>query len=111
MEANRTPGLVLLDSLASTQADLENFEQVLMPVVGLASLAPEGLEQEGLVADEVGAEGIVEQLELGIVDYSVAVVAVEQPFAVKLVGFVLGVDIAEETSDYFAGALSDFGVD
>ena len=111
MEANRTPVLVLIDSLASTQADLENFEQVLTPVVGLASLAPEGLEQKGLVADEVGAEGIVEQLELGIVDYSVAFVALEQPFAVKLVGFVVGVDIVEKTSDYFAGELSDIGVD
>ena len=111
MEANRTPELVLAGFQANTPGDLEDSEQVLTPMVGLPPLAPEGLEQEGLVADEVGAEGIVEQLELGIVDYSVAVVALEQPFAVKLVGFVVGVDIVEKTSDYFAGELSDIGLD
>ena len=101
MVANRTPGLVLLDSMANTRAHLEDFEQVLMPAVVPASTALEGLAAAGLGAEEVEPEDIVEPLESGIVDYSVAVVALEQPFVVEPVEDAVIVDIVEGSFDYF----------
>ena len=98
MEANRTPGLVLLDSLANTRADLEDFEQEIMPAVGPALPALEGLEQEGFVEVEQEVGAIVEPWGF---DYAVDVVALERPFAEKLAGFVVGVGIVEGTFDYF----------
>ena len=102
LEATRTAELVLPGFQANTPWDLEGFELALTPVLGLASPGQEGLGQEGLVADEVGAEDIVARLEFEFVEYVVAAAASEQVFAARLVGFALRFDIVGATSDYFA---------
>ena len=51
MEANRTPVLVLPCFQANTQADLEDFELVLTPVVALASAAHGAHGPQGHVGD------------------------------------------------------------
>ena len=110
MEANRTPDLELLDFLASTQGDLEDFELAPMLVVEPASPAQEALEQEGLVAGEEEVEAIVEQLGLEMVGFAVDFVALGQSSAVRLVEFVVRVDIVGETFDYSVEHVSDAGV-
>ena len=57
------------------------------------------------------AEDIAGRLTFGVVAHAVAVAALEQPFAVKLVESVVEVDIVEETFEYFAGEVSGIGVD
>ena len=104
MEANRTPGLVLLGSLASTRADSKDFGQVLVLAMGPALPAPEGLEQAELVEVEQGVGAVVEPLEF---DFAVDVVALGQPFVVELVGFVVGFGIVAGTFDYFVEQVLD----
>ena len=103
MEANRTPDLVLLDSLANTQVDLKDFGLVLVPAVGPALPALEELEPEELVEVEQGVVAIVGPLEF---DFAVDFVALGQPFVVALVEFVVGFGIVEGTFGYFVEQVS-----
>ena len=49
-------------------------------------------------------------MAFGVVEHAVAVAALGQSFAVKLVHSVVPIDSVEETSGYFAGEVSGIGV-
>ena len=80
---------------------------MLMPAVGPALPAPEGLAQEGLVEVEQVVGAIVEPLEF---DYTVDVVALGQPFVVELVEVAVIADIVEGSFDYFVEQVLDVEV-